>query len=353
MNQLFTPLTIGDLTLPNRIVMAPLTRCRADVGRVPNALMAEYYAQRASAGLILSEATSVTPMGCGYPDTPGLWSEAQLEGWKGVTDAVHGAGGRIFAQLWHVGRISDPVHLHGELPVAPSPVRPAGHPSLLRPMREYVTPRALGIDEIRAVVGTYATAARNAIDAGFDGVEIHAANGYLIEQFLATKTNLRSDVYGGSIENRMRFLIEIAEAVAAEVGERRTGVHLSPRCDTNDSGTDDAMELFPAVARELGRRKLAFLFVREAEGPDSLTPILRQEFGGPVIANELFTGETAEAAIAEGRADAVAWGRAFIANPDLVRRLKTGATLNPLDASTLYGVGGNGPRGYTDYPTLS
>ena len=353
MSQLFSPLTIGDLVLPNRIVMAPLTRCRADVGRVPNALMAEYYAQRASAGMILSEATSVTPMGCGYPDTPGLWSDAQIEGWKGVTAAVHAKGGRIFAQLWHVGRISDPVHLHGELPVAPSAVRPAGHPSLLRPMREFVTPRALDIDEIPGIVAAYAAGARNALAAGFDGVEIHAANGYLIEQFLAIKTNHRDDAYGGSMGNRMRFLLEVADAVAAEVGAGRVGVHLSPRCDSNDSGTDDAMELYPALARELGRRRLAFLFTRESEGPDSLTPIMRQEFGGPVIANEKFTPESAEAAIAEGRADAVSWGKAFISNPDLVARIKAGAPFAELDMATIYGVGGLGPKGYTDYPPMA
>ncbi|MCE1236663.1 MAG: alkene reductase [Hyphomicrobiales bacterium] len=352
MSHLFSPLTIGDLVLPNRIVMAPLTRCRADAGRVPNALMAEYYAQRASAGLILSEATAIMPMGCGYPDTPGLWSDAQIEGWRGVTGAVHAAGGRIFAQLWHVGRISDPVHLHGELPVSASAVRAAGHPSLLRPMREFVTPRALETSEIPSIVAAYATAAENAIAGGFDGVELHAANGYLIEQFLASKTNQRDDAYGGSIANRMRFLLEIADAVAEAVGPGRVGVHLSPRCDSNDSGTDDAFELFPALARELGRRKLAFLFTREAEGPDSLTPILRQEFGGPVIANEKFTAESAEAAIAEGRADAVAWGKGFISNPDLVARLKAGAAWNDLDPATIYGVGGFGPKGYTDYPTM-
>lgn len=351
MSQLFTPLTIGELVLPNRVIMAPLTRCRAGSGRVPTPLMAEYYAQRAGAGLILTEATSVMPMGCGYPDTPGLWSQAQVEGWKMVTKAVHDAGGRIFAQLWHVGRISDPVHLHGELPVAPSAVRPAGHPSLLRPMREFVTPRALEIEEIPAIVAAYARAARHALEAGFDGVEIHAANGYLIEQFLASKTNLRTDDYGGSIENRMRFLLEVTDAVVTAVGAGRVGVHLSPRCDSNDSGTDDAMELFPLVARELGRRKLAFLCTREAEGADALTPILRSEFGGPVIANEKYTVETAEAAIAEGRADAVAWGKLYIANPDLAQRLKAGAELNAFDATTFYGID-NGPKGYTDYPAL-
>ncbi|MER2605417.1 MAG: alkene reductase [Siculibacillus sp.] len=352
MTQLFSPLAIGDLTLPNRVIMAPLTRCRAGTGRVPTELMAEYYVQRASAGLIVSEATAVTPMGVGYPDTPGLWSAAQVAGWKVITDAVHAAGGRIFAQLWHVGRISDPVHLHGELPVAPSAVRPAGHPSLLRPMREFVTPRALEIDEIPAIVQAYAQAAQNAQRAGFDGVEVHGANGYLIEQFLADKTNRRTDAYGGSIENRARFLLEVVDAVTAVWGPGRVGVHLSPRCDSNDSGTSDAPELFLHVARALGERRLAFLFTREFEGPDSLTPAMKAAFGGVVIANEKFNAESAEAAIASGRADAVSWGKAFIANPDLVERLKRGAPLQAVDFDTVYGVGELGPVGYTDYPAL-
>ena len=350
MSQLFTPLAIGDLILPNRVVMAPLTRCRAGEGRVPTPLMAEYYAQRAGAGLILSEATSVSPQGVGYPDTPGLWSQEQVDGWKVVTAAVHAKGGRIFAQLWHVGRISDPVHLHGDLPVAPSAVRPAGHPSLLRPMREYVTPRALETIEIPAIIAAYAKGARNAMAAGFDGVEIHAANGYLIEQFLATKTNHRTDAYGGSLDNRMRFLLEVVDAVVAEVGPRKVGVHLSPRCDSNDSGNDDSDVLYPAIARALGERGIAFLFTREHEGPDSLTATMRREFGGPVIANEGFTAETAEAAIAQGRADAVAWGKSYISNPDLAERLKAGRPLAALEAATIYGVGGLGPKGYTDYP---
>ena len=350
MSQLFTPLAIGDMILPNRVVMAPLTRCRAAEGRVPTPLMAEYYAQRAGAGLILTEATSVTPQGVGYPDTPGLWSKEQVDGWKVVTGAVHAKGGRIFAQLWHVGRISDPVHLHGDLPVAPSAVRPAGHPSLLRPMREYVTPRALETIEIPAIIAAYAKGARNAMAAGFDGVEIHAANGYLIEQFLATKTNHRTDVYGGSLDNRMRFLLEVVDAVVAEVGPRKVGVHLSPRCDSNDSGNDDSDVLYPAIARALGERGLAFLFTREHEGPDSLTALMRREFGGPVIANEGFTAETAEAAVAQGRADAVAWGKSYISNPDLAERLKAGRPFAPFDATTFYGVGGIGAKGYTDYP---
>jgi 2,4-dienoyl-CoA reductase-like NADH-dependent reductase (Old Yellow Enzyme family) len=350
MSQLFTPLAIGDLILPNRVVMAPLTRCRAAEGRVPTPLMAEYYAQRAGAGLILTEATSVSPQGVGYPDTPGLWSAEQVDGWKLVTGAVHAKGGRIFSQLWHVGRISDPVHLHGDLPVAPSAVRPAGHPSLLRPMREYVTPRALETIEIPAIIAAYTKGARNAMAAGFDGVEIHAANGYLIEQFLATKTNQRTDAYGGSLDNRMRFLLEVVDAVVAEVGARKVGVHLSPRCDSNDSGNDDSDVLYPAIARALGERGIAFLFTREHEGPDSLTAKMRREFGGPVIANEGFTAETAEAAIAQGRADAVAWGKSYISNPDLAERLKAGRPLAALEAATIYGVGGLGPKGYTDYP---
>lgn len=352
MNDLFSPLAIGDISLPNRVVMAPLTRCRAAPGRVPTALNAEYYAQRASAGLIISEATSVTPMGVGYPDTPGLWSEAQVEGWKLVTKAVHDRDGRIFAQLWHVGRISDPVHLGGERPVAPSSVTPAGHPSLVRPIHDYVAPRALDIAEIPAIVAAYAEGARNAKRAGFDGVEIHAANGYLIEQFLADKTNHRTDAYGGSIENRARFLFEVLDAVIAVWGAGRVGIHLSPRCDANDSGTSDAPALFEYVAHGLAARAPAFVFTREAEGPDSLTPMIRRIYGGVVIANEGFTKASATAAVAEGRADAVAWGKAIIANPDLVARLKADAPLTELNVDTIYGVGNLGPVGYTDYPTL-
>jgi 2,4-dienoyl-CoA reductase-like NADH-dependent reductase (Old Yellow Enzyme family) len=352
MPDLFSSLVIGDLTLPNRIVMAPLTRCRAAPGRIPAALNAEYYAQRATAGLILSEAVAVTPQGVGYPDTPGLWNEAQVEGWKLVTSAVHAAGGRIFAQLWHVGRISDPIYLHGEVPVAPSAVRPEGHVSLVRPMKEYVTPRALELSEIPGIVAAYVEGARNARAAGFDGVEIHAANGYLIDQFLQDKTNRRTDRYGGSIENRSRLLLEIVDAALTVWDPGRVGVHLAPRGDSNDAGDSDPAPLFTHVAAELGKRKLAFLFTREYEAADSLTPAMKQAFGGIVIANEKFTRESAAKAIAEGRADAVAWGKAFIANPDLVERLRRDAPLQEVDFATLYGVGGIGPKGYTDYPTL-
>ena len=233
MSNLINPLQLGELNLPNRVVMAPLTRCRASAGRVPNALMAEYYVQRASAGLILSEATSVCPQGVGYPDTPGIWSDAQVEGWKLVTKAVHAAGGRIFLQLWHVGRVSHPAYLDGQLPVAPSAIAPKGHVSLLRPQQEYVAPRALETAEIPAVVEAYRKGAENAKQAGFDGVEIHGANGYLLDQFLQDSTNKRTDAYGGSIENRARLMLEVTDAVISVWGSGRVGMHLAPRGDAH------------------------------------------------------------------------------------------------------------------------
>src|SRR6516162_5493924 len=239
MPTLLDPLAVGDWRLPNRVVLAPLTRTRASAGRVPNALMAEYYRQRAGAGLMLSEATSVTPMGVGYPDTPGIWSDEQAEGWMLVTRAVHEAGGSILLQLWHVGRMSDPSYLAGQLPVAPSAVAPAGHPSLLRPVRPFVTPRALRREEIPGVVAAFKRGAENAQRAGFDGVEIHGANGYLLDQFLQDSTNRRTDRYGGSIENRARLMLEVADAVASVWGEGRVGVHLAPRGDVHDIGDSD------------------------------------------------------------------------------------------------------------------
>ncbi|MCQ4345990.1 alkene reductase [Pseudomonas stutzeri] len=349
MPTLFDPLQLGDLQLPNRIVMAPLTRCRAEPGRVPGALMAEYYAQRAGAGLIVSEATAVTPMGVGYPDTPGIWSEAQVRGWQRVTDAVHAAGGRIFLQLWHVGRISDPCYLGGALPVAPSAVRPAGHVSLVRPKREYVTPRALETAEIAGVVEAYRQGAVNARAAGFDGVEIHGANGYLLDQFLQDSTNRRSDQYGGSLENRARLLLEVTDACIDVWGAGRVGMHLAPRADAHDMGDSDRAGTFAYVARELGRRGIAFICVREHAGDDSLGPQLKRAFGGVYIANERFDKVQAERWLAEGLADAVAFGIPFIANPDLPARLAAGAPLNAADSSTFYS---GGPAGYTDYPTL-
>jgi 2,4-dienoyl-CoA reductase-like NADH-dependent reductase (Old Yellow Enzyme family) len=349
MPNLFDPLQVGALTLRNRIIMAPLTRQRAGSQRVPNALMAKYYADRAAAGLILSEATSVTPQGVGYADTPGIWSDEQVEGWKLVTRAVHDAGGKIFLQLWHVGRVSDPVFLNGELPVAPSAIAASGHVSLVRPKREYVTPRALELDEIPGIVAAYRKGAENAKRAGFGGVEVHGANGYLLDQFLQDSTNKRTDIYGGSIENRARLLLEVTDACIDVWGADRVGVHLAPRADAHSMGDSDRAATFGYVARELGKRKIAFIAAREYVGADSLGPQLKKAFGGVYIANEKFTKESAQAALERGDADAVAWGQPFIANADLVRRFEVDASLNAPDASTFYAPGA---EGYTDYPML-
>lgn len=346
---LFQPVTLGDLHLPNRVVMAPLTRARAVDERTPNDLMREYYVQRASAGLILSEATSVSPQGVGYADTPGIWSERQVEGWRKITSAVHAAGGRILLQLWHVGRVSDPVFLDGQLPVAPSALAPHGHVSLLRPQRPFVTPRALELDELPGIVDSFRRGADNALQAGFDGVEIHGANGYLLDQFLQDGSNQRQDEYGGSIENRARLMLEVTDAVTAVWGAGKVGMHLAPRGDSHDMGDTNLEATFSYVAEQLGRRKLAFLALRESVGPDSLGPRLKQLFGAGLIANEGFTGAEAERVIREGKADAVAFGKDFIANPDLVSRLRQGAPLNTPDPSTFYG---GGARGYIDYPVL-
>ncbi|GHG29980.1 alkene reductase [Paracoccus aerius] len=347
MPTLFDPLQIGPLTLRNRIVMAPLTRARAGEKRVPNAMMAEYYAQRAGAGLILSEATSVTPMGVGYADTPGIWNDEQVEGWKQVTKAVHDAGGLIFLQLWHVGRISDPLFLDGQLPVAPSAIKPAGHVSLVRPMKDYETPRALETAEIAEIVDAYRQGAQNAKRAGFDGVEIHAANGYLIDQFLQDSTNRRTDQYGGPIENRARFLTEVVDAVTAVWGADRVGLHLSPRGDNHDMGDSDPKALFTYVARQMKQRGLAFICLREYLGADSLMDDIKAAFGGVVIANEKLTRDSASDLVQSGRADAAAFGKDFIATPDLPRRFAQDLSLNQQDPSTFYG---SGPKGYVDYP---
>jgi 2,4-dienoyl-CoA reductase-like NADH-dependent reductase (Old Yellow Enzyme family) len=349
MSALFQPLQAGALQLRNRIVMAPLTRCRAEADRVPGELMVEYYRQRAAAGLIISEATSIMPMAVGYPDTPGIWSDAQVEGWKKITDAVHAEGGLIVLQLWHVGRISHPSYLNGELPVAPSAIKPAGHVSLIRPKTEYPTPRALETDEIPAIVEAYRKGAENAKAAGFDGVEIHGANGYLLEQFLLDGSNQRSDQYGGSIENRARLMLEVTDAVIGVWGADRVGMHLSPRADSHDVSVTDREGTYAYVAEQLGQRKLAFICTREHVADDSISPMLKQHFGGVYIANEAFTAESAEAYVAEGKADAVAFGKPYIANPDLAQRIAAGADWNEQDASTFYA---SGPEGYTDYPFM-
>lgn len=351
MSKLFDPIRVGDLELPNRIIMAPLTRSRAvGGGRVPNALMAQYYVQRASAGLILSEATAVTPQGVGYADTPGIWSDEQVAGWKLVTDAVHAAGGRIFLQLWHVGRISDPVFLDGEAPVAPSAIPAAGHVSLLRPMREYPTPRALDTEEIPGVVAAFRKGAENAKLAGFDGVEIHGANGYLLDQFLQDKTNKRTDIYGGSLENRARLMLEVTDACIEVWGVSRVGMHLAPRGDAHDMGDSNAAQTFGYVATELGKRGIAFICAREALGANRLGPQLKKAFGGVYIANEKMTRDSAEKVVASGEADAVAFGQLFIANPDLPKRLELNAPLNAPQPETFYH---SGAEGYVDYPALA
>lgn len=350
MPTLFDPLQLGELRLPNRIVMAPLTRSRAGDSRVPNDLMAEYYRQRASAGLIISEATVVSAQGIGYAGTPGIWSPEQVEGWKRVTRAVHDASGRIFLQLWHVGRISHPLFLNGELPVAPSAIAPEGRVSLVRPETPYVVPRALRRDEIPGIVASFRKGAQNAQAAGFDGVELHGANGYLLDQFLQDGSNKRDDDYGGSIENRARLLLEATDAAISVWGPGRVGVHLAPRGDSHSMGDSNPAATFGYVARELGKRRIAFICSREFEAPDSLGPQLKAAFGGVYIANEKFTFDSAQKALDAGWADAVAFGKLSIANPDLPQRFRANRYNEPQPMPTFYG---GGAEGYTDYPALA
>ena len=350
MPTLFDPVRIGDLDLPNRILMAPLTRARATEDRVPTELMREHYVQRASAGLILTEATCISPSGVGYERTPGIWSAEQVAGWRRVTDGVHEAGGRISMQLWHVGRISDPSLLGGQPPVAPSAIAAVGHVSLLRPQRPYPLPRALAIEEIPGIVADYRRAAENAQAAGFDGVELHGANGYLLDQFLQDSTNIRTDAYGGPVENRARLMFEAVDAAISVWGADRVGLHLAPRGDAHSMGDSDPLATFTHVAREAAKRRLAFLFAREHHAGDSIGAALKRTFGGVYIANERYTVEQSEQALADGAADAIGFGVKFIANPDLPARLQAAAPLNELDRDTMYG---GGAAGYVDYPVLA
>ncbi|MCH9826224.1 MAG: alkene reductase [Gammaproteobacteria bacterium] len=353
---LFDPISVGALRLANRIAMAPLTRNRAADGNVPTNLHATYYAQRASAGLIISEATQISPLGQGYLRTPGIHSPEQVAGWHKVTDAVHAAGGCMVLQLWHVGRVS---HLsllpEGEVPVAPSAIRADTKTFIESGFADVSEPRALRLDEIPAIVEDYRRAARNAMDAGFDGVEIHGANGYLIDQFLKDSSNRREDEYGGSIENRTRFLYEVAQAVTDEIGGDRTGLRLSPVSPANDAYDSDPQALFGRAVERLAPFGLAYIHVIEGatQGPRDLKGFdflaLRQSFAGAWIANNGYDGAMAGAAIESGATDLVAFGRAFIANPDLPRRLREGAPLNEPNRDTFYG---GGAEGYTDYPTL-
>lgn len=359
MNRLFTPFAAGDLQLSNRMVMAPLTRGRTGPDRIPNDLMVEYYRQRATAGLIISEATIISEQAAGWVNTPGLYNEEQVQGWKRVTDAVHAAGGKIIVQLWHMGRSSHPdFQPGGALPVAPSAIALRGDgihtPSGKKP---YPTPRALETDEIPGIVADYAEATRLAQKAGFDGVEIHGANGYLIDQFLRDGTNHRTDGYGGSVDNRALFLLEVTEAVVGAWQPGRVGVRLSPTGAFGDMSDSDPASTFSHAARELNRFGLSFLHIMEAlpghpmasPGP-RVAPLLRQAFRGPVILNGGYDAALGDQAIAEGEGDLVAYGVPFLANPDLVERFRIGAPLNPPDYSTLYS---GGAQGYTDYPALT
>lgn len=347
MSVLFTPLTIGDLELNNRIIMAPLTRCRADDLRAPTDIMAKYYTQRASAGLIISEATSICPMGVGYPNTPGIWSEIQTEKWHMVTTKVHQSGGKMFLQLWHVGRISDPIYLDGKTPVSASPIAAEGHISLVRPTRPYVVPRQLELDEIKEIIDAYRQAALNAKIAGFDGVEIHGANGYLLDQFLQDSTNKRTDQYGGSLENRSRLMLEVTDTVIDIWGASRVGMHLAPRCDAHSMGDSNPEHTFTYIAKKLGERKIGFICSRAALKDDNLAAKLKNAFGGIYIINQMLNKSDAEESINNGIANAAAFGQLFIANPDLVSRFRNNNPLNQVKADLFYT---GGEEGYTDYP---
>jgi 2,4-dienoyl-CoA reductase-like NADH-dependent reductase (Old Yellow Enzyme family) len=346
MSVLFESIDLGNLKLANRIIMAPLTRARAGDARLPNDLMAEYYAQRATSGLIITEATSVTPMGVGYAKTPGIWSKEQVAGWKKITEAVHAKGGIIVMQLWHVGRISDPMFLDGQLPVAPSAIAAQGHVSLVRPEKAYVVPRALETSEIAGIVEAYRVGAENAKLAGFDGVEVHGANGYLIDQFLQDSTNKRSDQYGGSIVNRARLALEIVDAITTVWEPQRVGFHIAPRMDSHTMGDSNPEATFTYLATELGKRKLAFIFSRESQGPGYLGDKIKDAFNGPYIVNQGLDKKTAETLIKEGRATAASWGMNYISNPDLVKKLREDIPLTPTNMATIYA---NDKTGYTDY----
>ncbi|MFW2828957.1 alkene reductase [Sphingomonas sp. ID0503] len=360
---LFSPVMLGTLELPNRIVMAPLTRARATEAHVPTALMARYYAQRADCGLIVSEATAVDPLGMGWFRAPGIWTAEMVDGWRLVTDAVHAAGGRIFAQLWHMGRLVLPDYIGGELPIGPSPIagegetfapRPAGDTSLFLPMKPYVVPRQMNEEDIARVVASYGSGADNALAAGFDGVEIHGANGYIIDQFLQSKTNQRTDAYGGSLANRIRLLREILEVVTSRVAPGRVGLRISPTSARKGMGDEDPGALAEMIGEVAADSGIAYVhliepiasgFVDKPEHP--VMTRLRTKFTGAIIQNGSFDGDTAAEFIANGQADAISFGRPYIANPDLVDRIRTGVPFAPANFDYAY-VGEE--RGYTDYP---
>jgi N-ethylmaleimide reductase len=352
---LLSPYKLGNLELPNRIVMAPLTRNRAGKGNVPGQLNATYYVQRASAGLIITEATQVSPQGLGYPSTPGIHSAKQVEGWKLVTDAVHQQGGRIVLQLWHVGRISHPdLQPDGALPVAPSAIAPKGEASTYEGQKPFVTPRALETSEIPEIIEQYRQGAKNALEAGFDGVEVHGANGYLLDQFLRDGTNQRTDEYGGSIENRTRLLLEVTEAVTEVWGGERVGVRLSPSGTFNDMHDSNPLATFSYAAQALNRFGLAYLHIIEVNeadlrhgGTEVPTSLLRDRFAGTLMVNGGYDRDRGNAVLAKGEADLISFGTLFLANPDLPRRFALNVPVNPADPTTFYG---GGEKGYIDYP---
>lgn len=353
---LLSPIDVGEYRLNNRIFMAPMTRCRSVHNNVPNEMMVQYYTQRASAGLIITEATQISTKGIGYPYTPGIHTAEQVEGWKKVTQSVHEKGGRIFLQLWHVGRISHPAFHNGELPVAPSAIKPSGSIYTYEGMKEFVTPHPLSTGEIKNIVEDYIAGAKNAMEAGFDGVEIHGANGYLIDQFLRDGTNQRTDEYGGSVENRARFLCEIVEAVCAAVGSNKTGVRLSPSGTFNDMKDSDPQKHFSYICERLNTYNLAYLHIIDALEGDIRhganvveLRILRDAYKGILIANGGYTFERGNQTIRDGLADAVAFGALFLANPDLPERFKTHSELNTPDPASFYT---QDETGYLDYPAL-
>ena len=354
MNDIFSPVRLGDLALANRIVMAPLTRGRAGPEDVPTEMMVEYYRQRASAGLIVTEATQVSESAAGYVFTPGLHTDDQVAGWRTVTDAVHAAGGRIVVQLWHTGRISHPVmRPDGSTPVSASAIAAEGEVITYEGPKRFPTPRGLEIDEIAGIVADFAQAARNAVRAGFDGIEIHAANGYLVDQFLRDGANHRTDAYGGSIENRARFLLEVVDATAAAIGAHRVGVRISPSSPFNSMSDSDPVALTRYVAAQLDARQVMYLHVLEMPAGNDpaavrpLTAIARDAFTGPLVTNAGFSADTAEAVLARGDADLVAFGVPFLATPDFVERVRDGAAGNAPDRGTFYG---GDEHGYVDYP---
>jgi len=355
-SKLFEPYRLGPITLPNRLVMAPLTRNRAVAGMVPSPLAVEYYGQRASAGLLITEASQISQQGQGYQDTPGIFSKEQVAGWRKVTERVHARGGRIFIQIWHVGRISHTsLQPNNGAPVGPSPIPAKGKTFVGGVFTDISEPRALTLEEIPGIVEGFRRGAANAMEAGFDGVEIHGANGYLLDQFAKDGANKRADVYGGSIENRARLMLEVAKAVAAEAGAERTGIRISPVTPSNDISDSNPQPLFDYIVDRLNALKLMFIHVIEGAtgGPRDIAPFdygsLRKRFKGAYIANNGYDLTLANKALAANEADLIAFGKLFISNPDLVERFKRGAPLNAFDKATFYG---GGAKGYTDYPVL-